>query len=138
MIDRLVSYSQQHAKQLRDWARGLKRDTLTLALALSSPQVPWYAKLIAAGVVIYALSPIDLIPDMIPILGYLDDLLLLPLGIALAIRLIPPTILVQLREQAHSYAPPRHLRIIGMVLILLIWGIGIGISANTIWQWLRR
>ncbi|GAB4109810.1 MAG: hypothetical protein Fur005_07890 [Roseiflexaceae bacterium] len=128
----------KQGQQLRQWARGIKRDTLTLALALHSQQVPWYAKLIAATVVIYALSPIDLIPDMIPILGYLDDLLILPLGIALALRLIPAAILAQLREQAQSYTPPRQWRIIGMVLILLIWGIGIGIIANSLWQWLRR
>jgi uncharacterized membrane protein YkvA (DUF1232 family) len=133
-----MKQGQQLAKQLRDWARRIKRDTLTLALALYSQQVPWYAKLIATAVVIYALSPIDLIPDMIPILGYVDDLLILPLGIALTIRLIPPAILVQLREQAQSYTPPRRLRIAGMMLIILIWFASIGLVVTTIWPLIRH
>ena len=68
-------------------ARGLKRDTYALFLAARDPCVPWYTKALALGVVGYALSPIDLIPDFIPIIGYLDDLILVPLGIALVLRL---------------------------------------------------
>jgi uncharacterized membrane protein YkvA (DUF1232 family) len=82
---------------LRRHARALKTDTLTLYLAARDPRVPWYAKLLAAVIVAYALSPIDLIPDFIPILGYLDDLIIVPLGIALVLRMIPATILEDCR-----------------------------------------
>lgn len=75
--------------RLRQWARRLKADVHALALAARHPEVPWYAKALAVIVAAYAVSPIDLIPDFIPVLGYLDDLVLLPLGIALTIRLIP-------------------------------------------------
>jgi len=81
-------------------ARLLKADSYALYLAARHPGTPWYAKLLLAVVVAYALSPIDLIPDFIPVLGYLDDLVLLPLGIALAIRLIPPPVLADCRARA--------------------------------------
>ena len=83
-------------------ARRLKADTYALYLAYRDPRVPWYARLVAACVVAYALSPIDLIPDFIPVVGYLDDLLLVPLGIALAVRLIPPAVLAECRAQAQA------------------------------------
>ena len=84
----------------RKRARQLKTQTYALYLAYRDPQVPWYAKLLAACVVAYALSPIDLIPDFIPVLGYLDDLVLVPLGIVLAIRLIPPDVYAECRLRA--------------------------------------
>src|SRR5262245_58618363 len=80
-------------RNLRGWARALRRDVHTLYLAGRDPRVPWYAKALAVLVAGYALSPIDLIPDFIPVLGYLDDVILVPLGILLGIRLIPPAIL---------------------------------------------
>lgn len=86
--------------RLRGWARALKRELHALALAQGDPRTPWYARVVVVCVLAYALSPIDLIPDPIPILGYLDDLLLLPLGIALAIRLIPPPVLAECRSRA--------------------------------------
>ena len=73
----------------RGWARRVKRETYALALAYRDPRTPWYARAVAAIVVAYAFSPLDLIPDVIPVLGYLDDLILVPLGILLAVRLIP-------------------------------------------------
>ena len=76
--------------KLKERARSLKAETLTLYLAARHPLTPWYAKIFIGGVVAYAVSPIDLIPDFIPVLGYLDDLILVPIGIALAIRMIPP------------------------------------------------
>ena len=79
--------------QWRQRARSLKADTYALYLACRDPRVPWYAKLLAATVVAYAFSPIDLIPDFVPVLGYLDDLVIVPLGIALAVKLIPAPIL---------------------------------------------
>ncbi|HEY0602017.1 MAG TPA: YkvA family protein [Herpetosiphonaceae bacterium] len=83
-------------------ARSLKTELYAIYLAYRDPRVPWYARVVAACVVGYAFSPIDLIPDPIPILGYLDDLILLPLGIALALRLIPPQVMAECREQARE------------------------------------
>jgi uncharacterized membrane protein YkvA (DUF1232 family) len=78
----------------------MKRDVIALYLASRDPRVPWYAKLLAGVVAAYAISPIDLIPDFIPVLGYLDDLLLLPLGIYAVVKLIPPNVMEQLRQTA--------------------------------------
>ena len=86
--------------RLRQRASHLKRETYALALAYRDPRTPWYAKLWAACVVAYAVSPIDLIPDFIPVLGFLDDLILLPMGIALAIKLIPAEVLAEGRTKA--------------------------------------
>ena len=80
---------------LQQRARQLKAETWALALAVRDPRTPWYAKLLVAGIVAYACSPIDLLPDFVPVLGYLDDLVLLPLGIAWAMQLIPPAVLVE-------------------------------------------
>jgi uncharacterized membrane protein YkvA (DUF1232 family) len=80
----------------------LKRETYALYLAYQDPRVPWFSKAFAALVVGYALSPIDLIPDFIPILGYLDDLILIPIGIAIARRIIPEEIMDECREQARE------------------------------------
>ncbi len=89
----------------RQRVRKLKRETYALYLACRDPRVPWYAKALAAIVVGYAFSPIDLIPDFIPILGYLDDLILVPLGITLALRMIPPTVLEECRERVDEAFP---------------------------------
>jgi uncharacterized membrane protein YkvA (DUF1232 family) len=86
--------------RLRDWARSIKNDIAALYLASRDPRVPWYAKAVAAGVAAYAASPIDLIPDFIPILGHLDDLVIVPLGILLAVRLIPPQLMAEHRHAA--------------------------------------
>jgi uncharacterized membrane protein YkvA (DUF1232 family) len=91
---------------LKERVRRLKRETYALYLAARHPRTPWYAKLFVAGVVAYALSPIDLIPDFIPVLGYLDDLILVPLGIALAIRMIPSDVLAECRARASEAGPP--------------------------------
>src|SRR5512139_6212 len=88
--------------RLRRRARSLKADTFALYLAARDPRTPWYAKLLAALIAAYALSPIDLIPDFVPVLGYLDDLILIPLGIALAIRLIPHAVLDDCRARAEA------------------------------------
>jgi uncharacterized membrane protein YkvA (DUF1232 family) len=85
-------------------ARLLKKETLTLWLACRHPAVPWYAKLLALIVVAYALSPIDLIPDFIPVLGYLDDLVLIPLGIWIVIRLVPAEVMTECRARAEAIA----------------------------------
>ena len=83
-------------------ARQLKAETYALYLAYRDPRVPWHARLFAACVVGYAFSPLDLIPDFIPVLGLLDDLVLVPLGIALALRMIPPPVMAECRERARA------------------------------------
>ncbi len=93
------------AQIIQTWkqrARALSVEVFALYLAYKDPRVPWYARLCAACVVGYAFSPIDLIPDPVPILGYLDDLLLVPLGVALAIKMIPPGVLAECRDKARE------------------------------------
>ena len=87
---------------LRQRARQIKADTYALYLACRHPRTPWYAKALGACVVAYAFSPIDLVPDFIPVLGYLDDLLLVPVGILLTVRLIPPAVMAECRQQANE------------------------------------
>lgn len=105
-------------ERLRGRARQLKAETYALYLAYRDPRLPWYAKLVVACVVGYALSPIDLIPDFIPVLGYLDDLILVPAGIALALRLIPAEVMAEARAKAAGRGPKNWL--VGG-LILLVW-----------------
>src|SRR6476660_7619005 len=108
------------ASRLKEWARVIKRDVHALYLASLDPRVPWYAKSLAIAVAGYALSPIDLIPDFIPVIGYLDELILLPLGIWLVVALIPPEIMVEYRDKADE-AGKRPTKRAGMVAIILIW-----------------
>lgn len=88
--------------RLARWAQALRRESLTLYYAARDARTPWYAKVLAGAIVAYALSPIDLIPDFIPVLGLLDDLLLLPIGIWLALRLVPATVLAEARRRAEA------------------------------------
>ena len=107
---------------LKNRVRQLKVETHALYLAARHPRTPWYAKLFVAGVVAYALSPIDLIPDFVPVLGYLDDLVLIPLGIAVAIKLIPPDVLAESRARAQEAAAgERPVSRIAAVVIVGIW-----------------
>ena len=106
-------------ERLRAWAKALKRDVLALWLAARDPRVPLLAKLMAGTVAAYALSPIDLIPDFIPVLGYLDDLLIVPAGNWLVVRLIPTDVLDDLRTKAEGQARP--ISRLGLVLVLAIW-----------------
>ena len=87
---------------LKQRARHLKAETFALYLAARDPRTPWYAKLLVAGIVAYAVSPIDLIPDFVPVLGYWDELILIPAGIALAIRLVPDSVLADCRAKAQE------------------------------------
>jgi uncharacterized membrane protein YkvA (DUF1232 family) len=104
----------------RQWARTLKRDVTALWLAARDPRVPLGAKLVAGLVAAYALSPIDLIPDFIPVLGLLDDLLLVPLGIWLAVRLIPGRLMADLRLAAAKKSE-RPVSRSGLLIVLLLW-----------------
>ena len=92
-------------KAIEAWkqrARQLKVETYAIYLAYKDPRTPWYARIFAACVVGYAFSPVDLIPDPIPVLGYLDDLVLVPLGVTLALKMIPQTVLAECREKAQA------------------------------------
>ena len=120
-------------QQLKAWALALKRDIHALYLASKHPRVPLLAKLIIVLVVAYALSPIDLIPDFIPLLGYLDDLLLLPLGIWLAIRLMPADIWFECQAQASQSTATLPANRYALAIIVLIWA-GLAI-ALILWLW---
>lgn len=113
------------------WARALKRDVVALWLAARDPRVPWHAKAVAGAVAAYALSPVDLIPDFIPIVGYLDDLLIIPLGILLAVRLIPGPVMADLRAKAIDQRKPTSRA--GLVVIVLIWVASIVLVAWLVW-----
>lgn len=118
-------------ERLRNWAKALKRDLRTVSLAARDPRVPLLAKVVALAVAAYALSPIDLIPDFIPVLGLLDDLLIVPAGLWLALRLIPAPLVAELRAQAEVAPRPARSRT-GAILVVLAWLI----AAAVLWSWL--
>lgn len=133
-------------KELKERARRLKAETYALYLAARHPQTPWYAKLLVAAVVAYAFSPIDLIPDFVPVLGYLDDLVLLPLGIVLATRMIPASVMAECRAEAQramlSSRPVS--RFAGAVIVLVwialagacgVWAYEAFPEAKELWHW---
>lgn len=126
--------------KLTQRAKALQNEIYALYLASRDPRAPWYAKAIIACVLAYAVSPIDLIPDFIPVLGYLDDLVLLPLGIYLALKLLPPAVLADARLHAHRKAAPLPMRrcaawiIIGVWLIALI-GVAMLIADALDWEY---
>lgn len=123
--------------RIRNWASKLKRDGLTLWFASRHPRTPWHAKAICVLVVAYALSPIDLIPDFIPVIGYIDDLILLPGLIWLALRLIPPPVLAESRHLAEQWIQNRQARPsswFGASVIVAVW---VG-AACAIGYWLLR
>ncbi|TGQ16513.1 MULTISPECIES: YkvA family protein [unclassified Mesorhizobium] len=101
------------------WARTVKRDVVALWIAARDPRVPWYAKATAGAVAAYALSPIDVIPDFIPIIGYLDDLVIVPLGIMAAVQMIPVALMEEFREKAASQAKP--VSKAGLAFMILVW-----------------
>ena len=111
-------------------ARAFKREVRAVYLAMHDPRTPWYARLLAGAVVAYAFSPIDLIPDPIPVLGYLDDLVLLPLGIALALKLIPAQVMAECRQRAQQEQDAgKPVNWAAAVIIVLIWVLAIGLAA---------
>lgn len=121
---------------LRMWAKRIKRDGVTLWFAGKHPKTPWYAKALGLFVVAYALSPIDLIPDFIPVLGYVDDVLLLPGLIWLTLQLLPPDVLTECRGHADAWmqrqgAKPRSMA--GAVLVVALWLL----VGAALWVWLR-
>lgn len=109
---------------LRHWARGLKRDVIALWIAARDPRTPWRARMLAATVAAYALSPIDLIPDAIPVLGLLDDLLIVPAGIWLVLRWVPAALMVEYRAAALHRDRPRSR--IAAIVVVILWLSAIG------------
>jgi uncharacterized membrane protein YkvA (DUF1232 family) len=107
-------------ERTKQWARVVKRDVHALYFAGRDPRVPWCAKALALLVAGYALSPIDLIPDFVPVVGYLDDVILVPLGIALVVKLIPPGIMAEHRALAAA-AQDRPVSRVAAVIIAVIW-----------------
>jgi uncharacterized membrane protein YkvA (DUF1232 family) len=107
-------------ERAKQWARVVKRDVHALYLAGRDPRVPWYAKALALCVAGYALSPIDLIPDFIPVLGYLDDVILVPLGILLVVKLIPQEIMAEHRALAAA-AQDRPVSRTAAIVIAIVW-----------------
>jgi uncharacterized membrane protein YkvA (DUF1232 family) len=113
---------------LRQWARTIKRDALAVHLAARDPRVPWYAKALALGVAAYAFSPIDLIPDFVPVLGYLDDLLIVPLGILAVIKLVPREVMAEHRAAA-ALISERPVSRAAAAAIAMIWVAAILLTA---------
>lgn len=121
--------------KLKEWAHRLKQELLALYLAYKDPRVSWPARIFAACVVAYALSPIDLIPDPIPILGYLDDVILIPIGIALAVKMIPPDVLQECREKTREsalIATPKNW--IAGALIIAVWVFIFVLTLRFLWR----
>lgn len=124
--------------RLRQWARVATRDIHALYLAAGDPRVPRYAKVVAFAVAAYALSPIDLIPDFIPVIGYLDDVLIVPAGILLAVKLVPEGLMREFRASAASAEGQRQLGIRGAAIIVVLWIVGTAATALWIRSWLGR
>ena len=114
------------------WASAVRRDALALWLAARDPRVPWYAKAVAGAIAAYALSPIDLIPDFVPVLGYLDDLVIVPLGILLAAWLVPADLMAEFRAEAARRTKPMSRA--GLVAVLVIWVAAALLLAAWLWR----
>lgn len=120
--------------KLKERARRLEAETYALYLAARDPRTPWHAKLLVTLVVAYAFSPVDLIPDFIPVLGYLDDLVLIPLGIALALKLVPDRVMADCRQRAKdAFAKGRPVSRAAAAVIVVIW---LALAALAVaWGW---
>ena len=119
--------------------RHLKAEVYAVYLACKDPRVPWYARVLAACVVGYAFSPIDLIPDFIPVLGYVDDLILVPLGIAFVLRMIPPAVMAECRDKAHAAVQQgRPTNWIAAGVIIAVWLLLAALSVVLILRIMRR
>jgi uncharacterized membrane protein YkvA (DUF1232 family) len=117
---------------LKSWAKGVRRDAVAIFLAARDPRTPWYAKALAALVAAYALSPIDLIPDFIPVLGYLDDLLIVPTGIWIAVRLVPAALMEEFRATAARLETQPSSRA-GALLVVAAWLVAAGLLMWWFW-----
>jgi len=122
------------AGRLKEWARSVKSDVIAVYLASRDPRVPWYAKALALCVAAYALSPIDLIPDFVPVLGYLDDVVIVPLGILAVIKLVPPAIMAEHRVAAAAVSE-RPVSRTAAIVIVLIWAASIALVTWWAYRW---
>jgi uncharacterized membrane protein YkvA (DUF1232 family) len=114
--------------RLKGWARVIRRDVLAVWLAARDPRTPWYARALALVVAAYALSPIDLIPDVIPVLGYLDDVILVPLGILAVVALVPKAVMAECRARAEA-AAGRPISRAGAAFVVAVWVL-LGLAAG--------
>jgi uncharacterized membrane protein YkvA (DUF1232 family) len=119
--------------KLRGWARSVRRDAHALYLVARDPRVPWHVKALALAVAGYALSPIDLIPDFVPVLGYLDDLVIVPLGVLVIVKLIPPPIMAEHRAAA-SIAAEKPVSRIAAAVIVVIWAASIALTGWIVYR----
>ena len=124
--------------RLKTHARQLKREVHTVAIAARDPRTPWYVKALIFFVVAHTLSPIDLIPDFIPVLGYLDDLIITPGGLWLAVRLIPPEVMADARSAAAAQSIDENVGRVGALLILLTWIITIAVLIYLFLRFTKR
>lgn len=115
--------------RLKDWARRIGRDALALWLAARDPRTPWAAKMLCAAIAAYALSPIDLIPDFIPVLGLLDEAILLPLAILLVVHLVPPPLMAEFRAEAER----RSERPVSRLAAAIVVGVWVAAAALLAW-----
>ncbi len=122
--------------KLQTRARALKREAYALVIALRDPRVPWYVRVFIGLVVAHTFSPIDLIPDFIPVLGYLDDLMITPLGVALALKMIPAAVMVDARRQAETLLQQgKPVSRLGAMMVVATWIIVIATVVGAV-QWL--
>lgn len=119
-------------KSWKEKAKRLKTEIYALYLAYRDPRVPWYAKVFIAAIVGYALCPLDLIPDFIPVLGYIDDIILIPAGITLVLKMIPQDVLEECREKARSESFGKRGHWVAAVVIVLIWLVAIYVTVKII------
>ena len=124
--------------QLQAHARALKREAHAIYLAARDPRTPWYAKALIFFVIAHTFSPIDLIPDFIPVLGYLDDLIITPGGIWLALRLIPSEVIVEARAAAAAYNVDRSVGKVGAVFIILFWILAVVMAVYFFMRFTKR
>ena len=120
----------------KEWARTIKRDVHAIYLASRDPRTPWYVKALALCVAGYALSPIDLIPDFIPVLGYLDDVIIVPLGIVAVVKMIPPEVMAEHRAIA-ALAVERPVSRTAAVVIVGIWAASIALTAWLVYRYFK-
>jgi uncharacterized membrane protein YkvA (DUF1232 family) len=124
-------------QNLSEWARAVRRDAIAVYLAARDPRTPWYAKALAAFVAGYALSPIDLIPDFIPVIGYLDDLMIVPIGIWVVVKLVPSQVMADSRAAAAILAE-RPISRTGAAVIVIIWTASIALAAWLAYSFFAR
>jgi uncharacterized membrane protein YkvA (DUF1232 family) len=121
-------------RRWRERARRLRREVYALYLACRDPRVPWYAKALAGTMVAYALGPIDLIPDFVPVLGYLDELIVIPLGVLLVRRLVSDDVLADCRARAEVMTEKPVSRT-GAAIVIGVWLLLAGLAGWLVWRW---